>query len=137
MFLAAGKNRQAPAPDGAPVIEMVSIHADPRHEMFKGRTIAATRHANTGQTWERPPVPCAAAELAYCFGRMQGSDGRSKHFKCDRFADAETSSRCQRCNGKVKTGLVKAAVIFATEDHATTYRQGGIEPRLSVYALIE
>lgn len=26
-----------------------------------------------------------------------------------------------------KTGLVTAAVIFATEDHATTYRKGGTQ----------
>lgn len=33
-----------------------------------------------------------------------------------------------------KAGLVTAAVIFATEDHATTCRRGGAEVMISVYA---
>lgn len=34
-----------------------------------------------------------------------------------------------------KTGLVTAAVMFATKDHATTYRKGGTESLSTVYAL--
>lgn len=36
-----------------------------------------------------------------------------------------------------KAGLVRAAVMFATEDHVTTLRKGGTDVMRSVYASIK
>ena len=46
--------------------------------------------------------------------------------------------RLLRCEGgRDKTGVARAAAIFATEDHATTSMKGGIESSGTVYASLK
>ncbi|MEP7152975.1 MAG: hypothetical protein ABI856_14800, partial [Nitrospira sp.] len=43
----------------------------------------------------------------------------------------EQALRHRKCEGRRdKTGLVRTAAIFATEDHATTYMKGGTESEI-------